>query len=116
MSEYVEKLFKNAILTGSYAYGIPHEKSDIDLVVMIDKETLDRIEHHGKDAKFRDEYISAGGRPLQFGKLNLICCTNEKYFEVWRKGTKRLKKMAPVTRDFAIEFFRKMRLEAGFYV
>jgi len=26
----------NAILTGSHAYGVPHEKSDIDLVVFMD--------------------------------------------------------------------------------
>ncbi|KKM86855.1 hypothetical protein LCGC14_1274810 [marine sediment metagenome] len=48
---------------------------------------------------------------LQFksGKLNLIMETDPVRFEVWRKGTRTLKSMAPVTRDQAVRLFQDLR-------
>ncbi len=107
-----------AFLTGSHAYGIPKPDSDVDLVVLVSPEDMeklrllaDRDDSHPED----QNYIIAGGVPLRFGKLNLICSDARKY-KVWKRGTERLKKMAPVTREFACELFRRLRQAAGFEV
>ena len=108
-----------AFVTGSHAYGLPGPDSDMDLVVYVTQKDLDRLKRLADEAacnQLARDYIAAGGTPLRFGRLNLICCTNEKYFEVWREGTRRLRKQAPVTRHFACCFLAKLRREAGFNV
>jgi hypothetical protein len=51
----------------------------------------------------------AGKSNLRVGRLNLICTYNEEEFNIWRKATTALKELAPVTRDFAVEFIHNMR-------
>ena len=111
--------FVRSFITGSYAYGRPTSKSDIDLVVFVDKDDLDKLNQiadkdhpHSED----ENYIIAGGTSLRFGKLNLIVCTIQLYFEIWREGTKRLKKKAPVSRDEACRFFDQLRRSEGLSV
>lgn len=118
MSKKKPQLAK-AFVTGSRAYGLPGIDSDIDLVVLISTANLDRLLALGgtRPAVPGDEdYIAAGGTPLRFGSLNLICCTDKAQYDVWSEGTKRLKMQAPVSRDFAIRFMAKLREEAGFQV
>lgn len=108
-----------AFVTGSHAYGSPGTDSDMDLVLYVTPKDLNRLRalaDHEEPSPLAQDYIYAGGTPLRFGRLNLICCTYEKYFEVWRDGTRRLKRMAPVTRQFAVAFMTKLRREAGFSV
>jgi predicted nucleotidyltransferase len=112
-----------AFVTGSYAYGQPRADSDIDLVIFVDKgNDLSLLERHGDSPSdtdepgLREDYIAAGGTPVRFGKLNIIVCDCEAYFEVWRRGTEELKLRAPVSRDDAIEHMRQLRKAAGFHV
>ncbi len=114
---------RKAFLTGSYAYGKPTRDSDIDLVVFVSETDLEKLRGQADDAPsdqvkadVDNDYISAGGTPLRFGRLNLICCVGDKYYDVWRKGTFELKQRAPVSRDEACAHFRKLRKEAGFCV
>lgn len=105
-------------LTGSHAYGIPGPKSDIDLVVLVNEDELGLLEDQAdfdksianqtEDANYTR---TAHTRSLRFGKLNLLCCKEEKVFEAWRIITWELKKKAPVPRDFAVEYMGKRREE-----
>ena len=108
-----------SFVTGSHAYGTPGPDSDMDLVVFVTEKDLNRLQRLAdkeEPSPLAQGYINAGGTPLRFGRLNLICCTNEKYFEIWRDGTYLLRKQAPVTRQFAVEFLTTMRRKAGFSV
>ena len=112
-----------AFLTGSRAYGTPQPSSDIDLVVFLSRDDLAVLRQfdEGPDPRHTtntgsepDKPFEDGvGAPLRFGKLNLLCITDPKAYACWLNGTATLKKMAPVSRDFAVEFFRKLREEAG---
>lgn len=88
-----------AKLGGSYAYGTPTEKSDVDLVVQLtedDEGTLRR----------------ALGLPewgvVRIGKLNLIVARTEAQYDTWCEGINQLKRLAPVTRDQAVAHFDKL--------
>jgi hypothetical protein len=119
MKEEVFKSWK-PFLTGSHAYGIPGRDSDIDLVVLVTEAELTKLQvtadpPRGSEA---DEayMVYTSTWSLRFGRLNLLATTQEYQFDIWRKGTKRLKRQAPVSREFAVEFFRRLREEAGLVV
>lgn len=113
----------NAVLTGSQAYGLPTEKSDIDVAVMLSKEDADALVRlaGGAGVETHDD----GSFSLHFGRLNLIVCFEEKYFDIWRAkyfdiwraGTVELKARSPVTRAEAVAvlspMFEKLRDEAA---
>ena len=117
---------KRAFVTGSRAYGTPRKDSDIDLVVFVTEADLKRLQDFcelsgHEQAELDVEYISAGGTPLRFGELNLLCVTDERKYNVWRKGTVELKRRVKrkgksQSREHAIEFFRQLRKQAGFSV
>lgn len=101
-------------VTGSHAYGLPEGDSDIDLVVLVTKRDFLRLLEQADPRKEVDpEYEKFGSVSLRFGKLNIICCYDEKMYRVWRKGTQLLKKQAPVSRAFACKFFDKLRAKAS---
>lgn len=105
-------------VTGSRAYGLPRVDSDIDLVVFVTEADLERLMEFGEhmiDPQDPD-YIAASGIPFRFGDLNLLCVTDAKKYDIWLKGTRHLKKQKPVTREFAIRYFRKLRKQADFTV
>lgn len=112
-----------AIVTGSRAYGSPKPDSDIDLVVFVTEEEFNLLDKMAdspspEDLEKEQHYtVWGGGRSLRFGQMNLLCVTNEKHYEVWRRGTVRLKKRArdkgAVDRVAAITAFGKMRMEEG---
>lgn len=63
----------NAILTGSRVFGKVKPYSDVDLVVLADgvtKEKLIQLSDHGKE-------------PVRFGRLNLILCTSIEEQAAW---------------------------------
>jgi predicted nucleotidyltransferase len=104
-----------SFLTGSRVYGTPRPDSDIDLVVLVDDVDLQKLCDMVATTEDRDTLGAPGGiyyedgTSLRFGRLNLLCVTEKKHFDVWQFGTERLKEQKPVTRDFAIEFLKKLR-------
>jgi hypothetical protein len=52
---------------------------------------------------------------VRFGRLNIICITDEKLFDVWEKSTAHCVNMKPVSREWAMIFMERKRQEAGFY-
>lgn len=97
----------NAFLTGSRAYGWPTDKSDIDLVVLVDQRTFGILvdllgdpDPHGKSG---GNDVSAS---LRVGKLNLILHTSENAFDAWQEGTDELIARSPVTREEAVEVLK----------
>lgn len=88
-----------AFLTGSWAYGTTHEKSDVDLVIHISEADLERF----KSVLSRyDGVIIKGKGSIKVGPLNLVCHTDESMVEAWRTATKELEQRRPVTKPEAI--------------
>jgi hypothetical protein len=69
-----------AFITGSRAYGNPRPNSDVDLVVLVDEDTADLL-----------RTASETRGPVRFGRLNLVVCTTEEQYAVWRLGTSQMK-------------------------
>lgn len=96
-------------ITGSHAYGTPHAKSDIDLV-------LPPINH--KNNILTDNLLKIlipnsdlNQFPIRFGKLNLIVPQSIEEYRVWYVVTKRLIRKSkelnkPITRDKAVTVFQ----------
>ncbi len=97
----------NAFITGSQVYGIPTDKSDIDVVVKMSPEDMINLcSLAGKDDVL--EY-GDGQTSIRFGKLNLIICYDDgPRFNNWKKGTEELKQTKPNTRDHAIFVFEEL--------
>lgn len=108
-----------AFLTGSRAYGVPSENSDVDLCVLVDEPTLavlrglavrkEEVAKNGPDGRPRSlssrDRAEDPGDSLYFGGasgLNLICHTNPHAFAAWRAATLTLAARRPVTREEAI--------------
>jgi len=64
----------NSFITGSHAYGIPAEDSDVDLVVLLSPEDKQLL----RDVN--------GDGPVRFGNLNLILCDRQDQFDCWVKS------------------------------
>ena len=101
-----------SFITGSQAYGFPKPKSDIDIVLLISRDTLDRL------AELSDEQGSGeacgycrDSASLRFGRLNLICFTSRTPFLAWRTATEELVAMKPVARDQAVELIQRRLAE-----
>lgn len=89
----------DSFVSGSHAYGTPTESSDIDLVVLVDNEqTIWSLK--------KKEDITP-----RFGNLNIIAFSNKDNFEKWRATTNLLKEKAPVTREEAVEAFKRAGFE-----
>jgi predicted nucleotidyltransferase len=111
-----------AFLTGSQIYGTPRPDSDIDLVVWLSIGDLEKVRELTKPKltiwerisncfveKEEDEYHGCDSAVFRFGSLNLLVVTTEKAYNDWRDGTEELRAMSPVTREQAIETFRRKR-------
>jgi hypothetical protein len=94
-----------AFITGSHAYGCPHNESDLDLVVLMNKEDLEYIRNVFPEAR--------SGSGFRFGSLNLIVCISETAFNVWKETTGNLREIRPVSREVACEVFANARHDAG---
>lgn len=93
-----------AFLTGSHAYGTPHAKSDIDLVIPVGDDTAKQL-----NVLLDADDTEYGVMSIQSGRLNLILATSPDIYRVWKEGTAELIKRKPVTRDEAIECFERLR-------
>jgi len=94
-----------AFIAGSYAYGTPTEKSDLDLVILADSTTLALLIAASDEPNINPNYPSVS---LRFGKLNLLVCTEQSHYDVWQRGVEELRAKAPVTREEAIEHFERL--------
>ena len=107
-----------SILTGSYAYGKPTRESDVDIVILCDKETAEIL----NDQLRPDSYFGRGNthpsvdNSVRQGRINLIIETQEKAFNVWVDGTERLMAQKPIKhKNVAIKLFALLRKKAGVY-
>lgn len=106
----------DAFLVGSHAYGTPTPESDIDIVVMVSQEELPKLRELAGDTSPKPDSYGNGeisSASLRFGNLNLIVVTSETDWRLWKNGCQELKRLSPVTRDFAIEYFRRLRAKRG---
>lgn len=70
-----------AFITGSHRYGKPTEESDLDLVILLDRDC-------GSWDEKRLRELSEGAAPqIRFGRLNLILCRTETEYAYWKAGT-----------------------------
>lgn len=111
-------------ITGSQAYGIPHEGSDIDLVCLLSREEIVRLSDLSDnplddskvtgyfgctDRDYFGEFCESFNLSLKFGKLNLICTSSLSEFNIWKVVTNELVAKKPVTRDYAVNRFKEVR-------
>lgn len=92
-----------AILGGSRAYGFPTEDSDWDLVVLVDPATAEKL---------LDAFPSganSGDGSIMAGNLNLLLAQSRGEYDVWVQGIEELKARAPVSRDEAVDLFKRLR-------
>lgn len=99
----------NAFITGSFAYGSPTSKSDLDLVLLVDADDQVLLQRHSDEGEVG---------PVRYGRLNLIPVTNPKKFEAWRVGTEKLMAEAtatgePISRDYAVSVLTALRAVAA---
>jgi len=98
-------------LTGSHAYGVPKEGSDLDIVVLLDNclaSTLLSLSMGSVNI----QYGSVASASLRFGPLNIIAITDEAEFTAWKTATDLLIAMKPVTREQAVACIKKHVAEA----
>lgn len=105
---------KKAFITGSHAYGRPNKSSDVDLVILVSEEDLKILkeeadESNNWECEGRYKEHAPQASCLRFGFLNLIVCTTQEQYDLWLKGTRRLKKKGPVKRSEACYLFAKLR-------
>ena len=110
---------RRPFLTGSRIYGTPKDTSDVDLVVMVDIDTIGMLlEFFDANAKVYDddedrEHCKPKTASLKCGALNLICVSDDIDYDIWKSGTEYLKRQSvdvgPVTRDEAIRVFKDMK-------
>lgn len=100
-----------AFITGSHAYGTPHAKSDLDIVMLVDDDAGDALVKICDDVEM-ETYDEIEDACLRFGKLNLIMVTSQAIYDAWKTGTEQLITRKPVTRDEAVKVFTALRAAA----
>lgn len=108
-----------SFLTGSRVYGTPREDSDIDLVVLVSHAEIDllhKLSENSTDIKVCTSDIEHGlsSGSFKFGQINLIAVTKKEHYEIWKRGTEDLCKIAgergsPITREEACKHFKELR-------
>jgi hypothetical protein len=96
----------SAFLTGSRAYGIPREDSDIDIVVMVNINEVPLEATVADGCDYEPESVC-----LRYGPINLIACVDPAVFDVWKRGTEELIARRPVTRQEAIDHLESLKAE-----
>lgn len=100
----------NAFITGSRAYGTPKKESDIDLCVLVDQQTKDRLTKLSKNKS----------EPVRFGNLNLVLVTTEEEFAAWKCCTatmvrNKVENKSPSSKETATRLIKERLRELGFY-
>lgn len=98
----------SAFLTGSQVYGTPTAESDVDVVVQMTAEEMDKLAPLSEGSFSFDEY--GCGRSFRFGKLNLIAISSDRLFELWRDSTEACKAIKPVNKIEAKAIFKKREI------
>jgi predicted nucleotidyltransferase len=119
-----------SFITGSRAYGTPTAKSDVDLVILVTQADLELLRSMcDSDDKDREKDVPSDGGPtvhgpagsasLRFGRMNLIVVSDPVAFEIWREGTRALKRLRDdgqeLDRDAVIQYFGALRRARGLY-
>lgn len=97
-----------SVVTGSRKYGIPRDDSDIDLVVHLTEEDLQRLASQAESVSLANVNSGYNGASLRFGNLNLIAVTEKRTFDAWKNGTQFLSAIKPVTKEIACLWFDTM--------
>lgn len=93
----------NPFITGSRAYGTVTPKSDIDLVLRVDPLLAEVL-----------RTLSESDTAIRFGKLNLILCTTDTEYAMWKVGTEKLKRCnVRPTREEAVALLGDLRNQLG---
>jgi hypothetical protein len=97
-----------SFITGSHAYGIPTEDSDIDIAVCLTRDEIVKL-WQMSDSKSK----------LMFGKINLVCFNFDdeedmQRFEKWKTTNDSLVAKRPVTKEEAIQAFRESGAEYNY--
>lgn len=95
MNEFRKNL--TSFITGSHAYGIPTEGSDVDLAILVSE----------KDSTVLWKAGSLSQNSCRFGNLNLIVFFDEGSFLRWKEVNDKLIKERPVTREYAVKCFQE---------
>jgi len=90
---------RTPFLTGSQVYGIPNESSDIDIVMLVDEETKQKL----------TEFSDFKCNPVKFRKLNLILVTTYYDYDNWKKAKDECLRLAPRTKQEAILIHNRIR-------
>lgn len=106
----VKALPRLPFLTGSRAYGVPHNTSDVDIVMFcpgpLDLSHIEYVYGQPKQTGTHQWTVRAG-------ELNLIICTNEATYDTWKNGTAYLKSFGTVTREVACAYFNNVGVTGG---
>jgi hypothetical protein len=93
---------ENAFLTGSHRYGIPHEKSDVDVCCKVSQPELVVLGKLYGSPTWNTENVTCNCR---IGNLNLIAAASQPFFDTWEQVTDTLEASKPVTKAQAIQAF-----------
>lgn len=105
-------------LTGSRLYGAPRADSDLDLVVHMDRELIEKIAEELPTSVCGNRSCGAYGKDnpefvvFRFGELNLIATACPVAYRAWQEGTANcvkalLKNRRGLTRDEAVDIIGK---------
>jgi len=107
----------SAFFTGSRVYGVPRPDSGLDLVVWCGterewaNELFDAIRQPQTPEDHHPNYREQNMQSYRQGNLNIINCNSPTEWYIWKEGTERCRRQAPISRDRAIEIFKAVREE-----
>lgn len=95
-------------ITGSHAYGLPNEESDVDLVLYLPPNVSALLTRESETK----------GIPVRYGNLNLILCDSPEEYDAWYLFTTDMIAKAkadgkPVSSQVARDVFRTRRIRSG---
>ena len=110
-------LTMTSFITGSQVYGKPNENSDVDLVVLINKEEVELLKKTCD--RYTEWYEREGdcGRytyilhsiSIHFGKLNLICVFRESIYNIWLQATNSAASKRDITTEIMDSLLTSLR-------
>jgi predicted nucleotidyltransferase len=100
-----------AFLTGSFAYGQPTPESDVDLVILVDKPTLDKLKeiysNQGSCEHADADFLMVDRSKIDSRPLSLLFVTDIDRFHQWKKATD-LCAINKVSKDYAKAVHKRM--------
>ena len=103
-------------ITGTQAYGVTTEDSDIDVVMYtVEMQLLKEVLHRADINTYKSPIQIAQGYPgfyfdLMGGTINIIVVDDEKTYNQWQYATERMQGMTPIAdREERIRIFKMFR-------